>query len=240
MKQRTTFLHVQSDTREYALLPDLDAAGEVSSTKIIPSSHPVMHPPSVLRFWFRRVYQARIQMERKNIACEVDRLLHIYSTLKGWLLFFQPSKRKISYFATYCSTFTHARYHFWWPITLLPLEISAGLVFSLWNREVDPALGQLGHSCQFLFIISGTQLDVWNSQTLGETHVCLNFRNRLLAGNEYLVTVAQLCLSKSKSNPRGCQKQKRNQTASCLSVQNLVSAWKFCFSCKIICSLNIL
>lgn len=181
-----------------------------------------------------------MQMERKYIACEVDRLLHILVNVKRLIVFFfQPSKCKISYFYTYCSTFTHARYHFWWPIALLPLEISAGLVFSLRNREVDPALGQLGHSCQFLFIISGTQLGVWNSQTLGETHVCLNFRNRLLAGNEYPATVAQLWLSKSKSNPRGCQKQKRNQIAPCSSVQNLVSAWKFCFCCKIICSLNI-
>lgn len=60
------------------------------------------------------------------------------------------------------------------------------LVFSLWNREVNSVLGQLGHCCQFLFIISSTQLDVWNSQTLGETHVCLNFKSRLLAGNEWI------------------------------------------------------
>lgn len=99
----------------------------MSTGKITLSSQPVVHPASTLIFRFRRVYQiARMQMKRKYIACKVNGLLHTLLNIKGWLFFFQSSTRSLIYY----STFTHASYSFWCPITPFPLGIlGAGLLF---------------------------------------------------------------------------------------------------------------
>lgn len=209
MEQRATFIHAQSDTNEYTLLIETGAAEEVLLPDHRNNPRTVLCGASSLKvniFWFRRVCCSRMWTERKYTACEVDWLLHALLNIRRLVGFF-------SYQSAKSLTF---------PPTILlspasdiisdaqlrhpPLRYQqvSGLVFSSWTREGNSALGQLGHSCQFLFIISSTQLDVWNSQTLGENHVCLNFKNRLLAGNEYPATVAQLCRSESKTNPKGC------------------------------------
>lgn len=113
--------------REYALLLALLEKCCSTSTEIILSSGPVVHPASTLIFWFRGVYQARVWMQRKYIACELDGLLHTLLNIKRLIAFFHPWKCKISYFTTYHSTFNHARYHFWCPVTPFPLGILARL-----------------------------------------------------------------------------------------------------------------
>lgn len=188
------------------------AAGEV--LLYVHRNHPLIRPRGASSLNINILVQRSIpgkDANGKEIYCMwswwiASYFTQLYSTLKGWLLFFtHESARSLTLPLTILlspmpDTISDAQS----PRSPLGYWQDSGLVFSLWNREVNSELGQLGCSCQFHFIISSTQLDVWNSQTLGENHVCLNFKNRLLAGNEYPATVAQLCLSESKSNPRGC------------------------------------
>lgn len=182
-----------------------------ASTEIILSSRSVVHPTSTSIFWFRRVYRAKMWMERKYIACEVDRLLHTLLNVKRLIAFFSAMKAQdlLLYRLVFC-------FH--------PCQIP----FRMPNRPVPP--WDIGKTWGWFSLYETEKLtprrDSWDiavsSSSLsaapswmsgihrhwggggGENCVCLNFKNRLLAGNEYPATVAQLCLSESKSNPRGC------------------------------------
>lgn len=228
MEQRATFVHAQSDTHGYTLLLEPGAAGEGSLCPQKPSSHYTpwsIHP----HCWcFSSEECSRQGCNWKEIHCMWNWwIASCFNQHQKAYGFFSVFKVKILLLYHLLLYFHPCQISFLMSNQPSPpwntrLGKTSGLVFSLWNREVNSVLGQLGHSCQFLFIISSTQLDVWNSQTLGETHVCLNFKSRLLAGNEYPATVAQLCLLKSKSNPSG--HWKAEEKSNCSSVHSLVSA----------------
>lgn len=209
MEQSTTFVHAQSDTHGYTLLPEPGVAGEVSLC--VRRNHPLLmpHGPSSPSVGI---------LAQKSKAGRDASGKKIYCVWNWWIASYFTQHRKAYCFFSLVKVQVLLTYHllFYFHPCQIPFLMSnqpappwdTGKMwgwFSLYETEKLALLEQLGHSCQFLFIISSTQLDVWNSQTLGETHVCLNFKSRLLAGNEYPATVAQLCLlKKSKSNPSGC------------------------------------
>lgn len=210
----------------------LERSGSVS-TEIILSSRPVLHPASVLVFWFRRVQQARMQVERK---CG--------NVWNWWIASYFTQHQKAYCFYSLLKVEVVLLYH------LLFYFHPCQIPFLMSNQPAPP--WDTGKTWGWFSLYETEKLtlcwDSWDiaisSFSLSVAPSCMSGIHRhwgrlmfvwilkvgCLLGMNTLQQLLNFASWKVKAIPVATKKQKRNQTTLQFS---LISAWEFCFCCKI-------